>query len=171
MTQPKFEDHCRPETWLGKAEMPVEILIADADGVHIGRSIQRRPAQHRLELPTVKELCGTPWKMLPNKTKLVGRGSLSQKHHVGSGAETRSPSWMQVVSRFAWRTLGCVHIEFRAHLGGRRLNQGYGGGGEGCEASQLERNDDGESVGVPTSEWNIGQFKSTSSSGKFIISG
>ena len=54
----------------------------------------------------------------------------SQIHSVCNCAETRAPSWMQVVSRLAWRTLECVQIEVRARLGGRRLNQGNGGGGE-----------------------------------------
>ena len=42
---------------------------------------------------------------------------------------------------------------------------------EGCKASQLECNDDGEPVGNPTSEWDIGKFESTNSSSKSIISG
>ena len=50
-------------------------------------------------------------------------------------------------------------------FGGRRLNQDIGRGGEGCETSQLECNDDGESVGNPTTERDIGKFESTSSSG------
>ena len=33
---------------------------------------------------------------------------------------------------------------------------------------QLECNENGESVGDPTSEWDVSKFKSTSSSGKFI---
>ena len=83
----------------------------------------------------------------------------SQIHHAGNGAETRSLSCVQVVSRLAWRTLECVQIEVRAQLGGRRVNRGNNRGGEECEASQLERTDDGESVANPTSEWDIGKFE------------
>ena len=38
-----------------------------------------------------------------------------------------------------------MQIKIRAHLGGRRHHQGNGRCGEGCEASQLERNDKGDS--------------------------
>ena len=95
----------------------------------------------------------------------------SQIHHVGNGTETRSLPWMQVVSRFAWRTVGCLQIEVRAHLGARRFNQCKGRGGEGCEPSQLECNDESESFGNPASEWDIVKFESTRTSGKFIING
>ena len=63
LTQQKFADRRRPETWLGNAERD-EHLTADADGVHtwhIARSVQRRPVQHRWNSQTVKDLVGTPW--------------------------------------------------------------------------------------------------------------
>ena len=72
--------------------------------------------------------------------------------------------------QFAPLDLAAVSLRLTVRLGGRRLNQGNGSG-EGCEASQLGCNDDGESVGNPTCECDIGMFESTSSSGKFIISG
>ena len=54
-TQLKFED---PEAWLANAD---ENLMADADGVHIARSIQCRPMQHRWKSrQKVEDLVGTP---------------------------------------------------------------------------------------------------------------
>ena len=105
---------------------------------------------------------------MPKKTKLTEPRVPSLIHDVSNGAETRSISWMQVVSRLAWRTLGCVQTEIRAHLGGREVNQGNGRGGERCEASQLECN--GEPVCNPTSDVGHGKIESTSSSGKLSIS-
>ena len=60
LTQQKFEDRWRPGTWLGKAERSEKNLIADAEGVHIARSLQRRLVHHRCWVQNVKELIGTP---------------------------------------------------------------------------------------------------------------
>ena len=65
---------------------------ADADGVHIVRSMQRLFVQRRWSSQKVKGLCGTPWEMMPNKTKLMELRVLSQIHHVGIDAGTRSLS-------------------------------------------------------------------------------
>ena len=60
-TQLKFEDRWRPEAWLANAEKSDENLMADADGVHIARSIQCRPMQHRWNSQQkVEDLVGTP---------------------------------------------------------------------------------------------------------------
>ena len=75
-------------------------------------------------------------------------------HHVGNAAETRSLPWMQVVSRSAWRALGCVTVKIRAHLGGRRVDQGS------AEAVK--------DAGQASSRFSN---KNDSSSGKFLISG
>ena len=73
------------------------------------------------------------------------------------------------MSRFARRTLGCVQIEVRAHLGGRRLNQDNGRGGERCQASQFECNNKGDLFGSSTSMWIIVKFECTTTSGKPTI--
>ena len=108
LPQHKFQDRWRPGTWLDKAERSDENLIADADGVHIARSIQRRPVQHRWSSQKVKELVGTPLENDANEDKVDGAEFSSQIQHLGNGAETRSLPLVQVVSRSAWETLGCA---------------------------------------------------------------
>ena len=54
------------------------------------------------------------------------RGSRTCWHLVGNVADTRLPSWRQDVSR----TAGCVQGAVRMHLGGRRIDEGNGRGGE-----------------------------------------
>ena len=76
---------------------------------------------------------------------LEGRGPFSRGQWC---SKTRSVPCMQVV------TLGCVQIEVRAHVCGRTLNHGNDRGGEGCEASKVACNDDGESARDPTIEWD-----------------
>ena len=108
----------------------------------------------------VNALVGTPWEMMP-KTTMSKQPRSPHRYITRAMVQKHGPYLvcMQVVSRLAWRTLECVQIEVRAHLGGRRVNRGNNRGGEECEASQLERTDDGESVGNPTSEWDIGKFE------------
>ena len=145
------------------SQMPTECSTA--------RSIQRRPEQHRWNSRKAEDLVGTSWETMPKNTEVDGAEVPSQVHHVGFGADTRSLPWMQVVSRFAWRTLGCVQINVQSHLRERRLDQGDGRERKGCEASQFECNDTGDPLGNSTSEWAIVKFEWTSSSGKLIISG
>ena len=96
---------------------------------------------------------------MPKETnKVDGAEVPSQIYRVDNGAETRSPPWMKVVSRFAY-----VQIEIRRHLGGRRLNQGNDTDGQGCEASQLQCSDKGDPFGDSTSEWDIVNVEWTTS--------
>ena len=91
-------------------------------------------------------MVGTRWEIMPKETnKVDGAEVPSQAYRVDNGAETRSPPCMKVVSRFAY-----VQIEIRRHLGRRRLNQGNDTDGQGCEASQLQRNDKGDPFGDST---------------------
>ena len=104
LTQKKVEEGWRRGTWLGNAER-LDENMADGDGVHMERSIQRRPGQHRWSSQKVKELVGSPRERTPKKTKMMEprfprryiTWALLQKHGPHPG--------MQVVSRLAWRTL------------------------------------------------------------------
>ena len=60
----------------------------------------------------------------------VGSRRVLPRYITWAMVQKRSLSRMQVVSRLAWRTLGCVQIEVGTRLGGRRLNQGSGRCGE-----------------------------------------
>ena len=156
MMQHNCGGHLRPGTWLCKVERSDANLIADAEGVHLGT---------RRRSKTWLAPCGKCCQ------EVDGAGFFSQAYHVGFGAGTPSLPCVQVVSRFAWRTLGCVQIEVRAHLEGRRLDQGNGRGGKSCKASQLECIDRGDFFGNSTNEWDIVKPEWTSSLGKCIISG
>ena len=151
-----------------------EHLIADADVVHIAASQQRRPMQHRWNSQKVNDVFGTSWKMMPNRNKVDGTEVPSQAYQGISrglyGAETRSLPWMQGVSRLAWRTLGCLHVEVRAHLGEPKHNQGIGRVGERYETNQPECNYKRDTFGNSTNACVIDNFEWTKSSGKLIIS-
>ena len=63
------------------------------------------------------------WEMMPEKTKLM-EPRFTRRYITWALLQKHSPYLgMQVVSRMAWRTLGCVQIEVRAHLGGRRVDR------------------------------------------------
>ena len=92
LTQQMFEDRWRPGTWLGKAERSDENLIADADGVHIARSVQRRFKQRFGTSQKVKRIGWLSVRSDAKEDDVDGAAICSQMHHVGNGREKRSLS-------------------------------------------------------------------------------
>ena len=70
LPQQKLGRRWRLGRWFGKAKRSDENLIANADGVHIARSTQRRLVQHCWSSQEVNALVGTPWEMMPKTTML-----------------------------------------------------------------------------------------------------
>ena len=73
----------------GPGEFPVGVLNK-RDGVHVARSIQRRLLQSRLEHAEGQIIGGHPLEDVVEENQTDGVNVLSQIHHVGNGAETRS---------------------------------------------------------------------------------
>ena len=69
MMHQKFEDQCRG-TWFDKAERSLTSSQVPT-GVRIAKSVQRRLLQDRWNSQKVKDLVGTPWEMMPKRTKLM----------------------------------------------------------------------------------------------------
>ena len=114
----KFKERERPGVW--KSKRWEEILIADDDGVHADRSTKTSGVCEEL-----------------------AAGQRNGWHPVGKDAETKALPWKQDDSCAA----GGAQREVQTHLGGRRIDQGLGIGGERCEAVNLECKDNGESSG------------------------
>ena len=110
LTQRKLEDHRRPGTCGSAKRRGRTKTSSQMPTVHVARCIQRRPRQHRWNSQKVNDLVGSPWEMMPKKNQTHG-GKVQPQDLVGNGAETRSPPWIQVMSRIAWRTLRCMQIE------------------------------------------------------------
>ena len=81
---------------------------------------------------------------------------------MGTGAETRSPPWMQVEPRFDWRT------RIRADRGSSAFVRTKT---QSRQRQRRRHNDKGDTFGCATSKWIIVKFEWTNSSGKLLVSG
>ena len=104
-----------------------------------------------LELSEGRRIGWYPVRSDAKEDRVDGAEVPSLIRHCGQWCRNTVPTLDASRVTFCLEDTRCLQIEVRAHVGGRRLNQGIGRGGEGCDASQLECNDEG--------------------SGKFIISG
>ena len=106
LTQQRLEDPSRPGDWRGAAERSDQTLIAHADGVHLARSRQRQPVQHRWNSQKIIELVSTLREMMPKTTKLM---------------EPRFPrryvAWAVVQKHALYRGCTSCHALFGGRLG------------------------------------------------------
>ena len=133
LTQQKFEDRLRLGTCFGQAEWSDEHFIAGADGVH--------------------EQCQIRTTSIWAAPLELAQGQGIDWYPVGKKAKENAVDRVEVPSQ----ALCAAMVQKHGHSDACRSRferiwadeDGNSRGGEGCEASQLECNDDGESVGNP----------------------